>query len=168
MCIYGANVYGHACCSISVSLYNCVHVQNILKYRRAHQLALEIQKDERASTIQTHNIKRYTVRGQGGVKKRRGDWWVRSMNENKVAGWWDSAAVEQMILTYSWLMASVVFSKGHKADSDGLETGPNGWSELEGVDKNKDFRISIVHLKTRNTLSCHFNRLIELKLLRLC
>lgn len=58
------------------------------------------------------------------------------MNENKVAAWWESAAVEQMLLTYAWMMASVVFSKGHKADSDGLETGTNGWGELEGEEKS--------------------------------
>lgn len=29
-------------------------------------------------------------------------------------------------------MASVVFSKGYKADSNGLQGGPDGWSELEG------------------------------------
>lgn len=36
-------------------------------------------------------------------------------------------------------MAFIVFSKGHEANSKGLETGLNGWSELEGgVDKKRD------------------------------
>lgn len=34
-------------------------------------------------------------------------------------------------------MASVVFSEGHKSDSEGLETGPNGWSELQGAKEEK-------------------------------
>lgn len=36
-------------------------------------------------------------------------------------------------------MAFIVFSKGHEANRKGLETGPNGWSELEGgMDKKRD------------------------------
>lgn len=42
-------------------------------------------------------------------------------------------------------MALVVFSKGHKADSDGLETGSDGWSELErGMNKTRD-RLEILN-----------------------
>lgn len=84
-----------------------------------------------------HNIKKVHSQGPGSnVEEAWG--WVRSMNENQVAGWWEGTAADNLMLTYSWLMASVVFSKGHKADSDGLETGPDGWSELQGgMNKNR-------------------------------
>lgn len=46
----------------------------------------------------------------------------------------------EMMLTYSWLMTFVVFSKSHKADSKGLETGTDGWSKLDGrMDKRRVF-----------------------------
>ena len=73
----------------------------------------------------TQNIKK--VHSQGPRSNAE-----RSVNENDVAGCWEGAAAYEMMLTYSWLMALVVFSKGHEADSDGLKTGSNGWSELEG------------------------------------
>lgn len=42
--------------------------------------------------------------------------------------------------TYSRLMAFVVFSEGHKANSEGLETRPDGWTELEEEKINNAFK----------------------------
>lgn len=111
-------------------------LKTFLNTEVAHQLALKIPKDERASTIQTHYIKGTQARAKEKCRKSMG---MSTIFEWESSGWMMRGySWRKMMLTYSWLMASVVFSKGHKADSNGLETGPNGWSELEGgVGKKK-------------------------------
>lgn len=149
-------VYDGACSSISASVHNCVHVQNILKYGSTPASP----RDSRGwKSIYNPNTQHQKVHSQGPRSNVEDTWgWVQSMNENQVAGWWEGTAADKTMLTYSWLMPFVVFSKGHKADSDGLETGPNAWSELEGGgrkgQKQETGFISIIPgpFKTRNKL----------------
>ena len=145
VCVQWKCVYDCECSSISASVHNCVHVQNILKYRRSTPASPRDSKGWKS--IYYPNTQHQKVHRQGprsNVEEARG--WVRSLNENQVAGWWEGTAAENMMLTYSWLMASVVFPKGYEADSDGLETGPDGWSELEGgTYKNRDRLKILIH-----------------------
>lgn len=127
---------------LSLLLY-VTYTQNILKYRRS--TAASPLNSKGWKSINTQHQKVHHQRPRSNVEEMRA--WVRSMNDNEVALRWE---VDEVMLTYSWLMASVVFSKGHKANSNGLETGPDGWSELEkerGVGKNKN--ICMLQLKTK-------------------
>lgn len=72
LCVHGENVYTVVHVPLSLHITVCMF-KTFWNIEEAHQQALEIPRDERASTIQTYNIKRYTVRGQGAMQKRSGD-----------------------------------------------------------------------------------------------
>lgn len=75
---------------------------------------------------------------QRGIKKAQSteeDHWMESITFSRRYKY-----IYEMKLTYSWLMTFVVFSKSHKADSEGLKTGTNGWSKLDSkTDKRHVF-----------------------------
>lgn len=150
------NVIVHVLLSLPLCITVCMF-KTFWNIEEAHQLSLKIQKGWKS--IYNPNTQHQKVHSQGPRSNVQEAWgWVQSLNENKVAGWWEDTAAEKMMLTYSWLMALVVFSKGHKADSDGLETGSDGWSELErGMNKTRD-RIEILNhnqQETHNNQNCN-------------
>lgn len=133
--------YDCACSSFSASVCMFKTFWNI---EEARQLALKIQKGWKS--IYNPNTQHQKVHSQGPRSNVEEAWgWVQSLNENKVAEWWEDTAAEKMMLTYSRLMALVVFSKGHKANSDGLETGSDGWSELERGMNRTRYRLQILN-----------------------
>ena len=53
-------------------------------------------------------------------------------------------------LTYSRLVSFVVLSKRHQANGDGLQTGPDGWAELERAGRESGSE-PFMNLQTKNT-----------------
>lgn len=115
MCVYHKFVYE------PVSVLNCVWMfKTFWNIQEKHQLALKIAKRMKEHLKSKHTTsKRYTVRDQGGMQKRCEDEWEQCV------------LVDEAMLTYSWLMTLVVFTKGHEANSDGLKTWSDGRRKLE-------------------------------------
>ena len=164
VCACGANVYMIA--NVLLSLPRCVTARLFKAFwniDETQQLAFKIPKDERESTIVTHNIKKVHSRGPRSNVREVWGWMSTICEWQRVAGWWESAAADKIMLTYSWLMALVVLPKGHKADGNGLETGSDGWSKLVKWTEKKQWQtlnpnpVTTLLLINKTYITCNWN-----------